>query len=109
MAIVNESASRDPVPQDKAQHLNRIVARNGDECSDGINDRQLSANPGLESIIDLPSQPATEINLSAYSDSYRLTDDRRSNWEIKAASQDWLNFNYGEGVKDIFRFVIWRF
>jgi hypothetical protein len=79
LAIVNESASRDPVPQDKAQHLNRIVARNGDECSDGINDRQLSANPGLESIIDLPSQPATEINLSAYSDSYRLTDDRRSN------------------------------
>ena len=83
-----------------------IVAREA-KCLD-IHDSQ-SVNSCSESIIHLPSQRAREMSLSAYSDPYPLTDHPRSDWEVEAASQDWENLNHGEGVKDIVRFVIWRF
>ncbi len=93
-------------PEDVVQHPKGIVARE-EKCPHRHNSKP--ANSCSESIINLPAQRAREMNLSTYSESYPLTDHPRSDWEVEAASQDWLNLNHGEGVKDIVRFVIWRF
>ena len=103
--------SRDAVaqistPEDTVWHLKGIVAKD-EECPDSIDLK--SANPCSESMINLLTRRTTEINLSAHSEFERLTDHPRSNWEVEAASQDWLNLNHGEGSRDLVRFVVWRF
>ena len=93
-------------PEDTVWHLKRIVAKDN-KGPDRINSKPASSC--LESIINLSPQRATEMSLSAHSDFERLTDHPRSNWEVEAAGQDWENLNHGEGVKNIVRFVVWRF
>lgn len=102
-----EAAAEISTPQGAVQNLNGIVARNWERNSDGINEQPVDS--GIKSFINLPSQQATEISVSAYSNSYRLTDFQRSNWEVETASQDWLNLNRGDGSQNVVRFVVWRF
>lgn len=93
-------------PEDTVHYLKGIAAEDN-KCPDSINSK--SANPCSESMINLPSQRATELSLSAYSNFKRLTDHPRSNWEVKAASQAWNDLNRGDGSRDLIRLIVWRF
>ena len=103
---MRDGVAQIPISENIAQHPKGIVVGE-DKCLDIHNSQP--ANYCSESIINSLLQRAREIDLAAFSDSYSLTDHPRSNWEVKAASQDWENLNHGEGVKDIVRFAIWRF
>ena len=103
---MRDGVAQNSIPENIFQHPKGIIVGK-DKCLDIHNSKP--ANYCSESIINLPAQRARDISLAAYSDSYSLTDHPRSNWQVKAASQDWENLNHGEGVKDIVRFAIWRF
>ena len=90
-----------PTPKDTAQQSNGIVTRNLARSSDGIAE---------QSTIQQSSAGSIEKSFPSYSASVdRLTDHSRSDWQIKSASQDWLNLNRGDGSQSLVRFVIFRF
>ena len=90
-----------PTTKDTAQQSNGIVTRNLARSSDGIAE---------QSTIQQSSAGSTEKSFPSYSGSvYQLTDHSKSDWQIKSASQDWLNLNRGDGSQSLVRFVIFRF
>ena len=103
-----QAAANIPSVKDTAQYLNGTVGKNWGKSFDSI--KEQPADSDLESIINLPSPRARAKILSAYSDLYQATDNQRSDWEVKSASQEWLNLNRGDdGSQDVIRFVVWRF
>ncbi len=90
-----------PNPKDTAQQSNGIVTRNLASSSDGIAEH---------STIQQSSAGSTAKSFPSYSGSVdQLTDHSRSDWQVKSASQDWLNLNRGDGSQSLVRFVIFRF
>ena len=90
-----------PTAKDTAQQPNGIVTRNLASSSDGIAE---------QSTIQQFSAGSTAKSFPSYSGSVdQLTDHSRSDWQIKSASQDWLNLNRGDGSQSLVRFVIFRF
>ncbi|MDJ0591828.1 MAG: hypothetical protein QNJ72_17845 [Pleurocapsa sp. MO_226.B13] len=105
---LNMVAKTAPTPKDTAQQLEGIVARNWSQWSWGVGGAV--AYLGSDSAISQPSARATETSSAIYSDSvYELTNHSSSDWEVQAASQDWLNLNRGDGSQDLVRIVIFRF
>lgn len=105
---LNIAANTVPSPKYTAQHPKGIVAKNWAQWSDGIEEQ--STDSGLDFTIDQPSEEAREKSLASYSNLvYELKDDSSSDWEVQAASQDWLNLNRGDGSQDLVRIVIFRF
>ncbi|MBE9048248.1 hypothetical protein IQ255_28330 [Pleurocapsales cyanobacterium LEGE 10410] len=103
----SSTSAKMPDSENTAQSLAGIVARRVDG-SDGGGKRVIDSE--LEPTIKLPSEQTTEKSPLSYSGSIeRITDDSRSDWEVEAANDNWLNLNHGEGVKNLVRLVIWRF
>lgn len=105
---LNMVAKTVPTPRDTAQQLEGIVARNWSQWPWGVGGQV--AYLGSDSAIDQRLELAAEKSFASYSDSvYKLTNHSRSDWEIQAASEDWLNLNRGDGSQDLVRIVIFRF
>ncbi|MDJ0593580.1 MAG: hypothetical protein QNJ72_26950 [Pleurocapsa sp. MO_226.B13] len=104
----NAVAKTVPTPKSTAQYLNGSIARNWVTWSYSVGEQPNYS--GLEYTIDPSSERATETSSASYSDSVeKLRDNSSSNWEVRAASQDWLNLNRGDGLRDLVRIVLWRF